>query len=92
VAPWCVAVATSGHGRSCCPPADAPGLPVVSEVGDPPRDPRSPLLDFVIGPENYHPIEHPLYSVNLRGNAQERVAAYLRERAGRSRNPSGPGR
>ena len=36
------------------------------------------MLDFVIGPENYHPIEYQLYYMNLRRNAEERVGAYLR--------------
>jgi hypothetical protein len=38
------------------------------------------VLDLVIGPENYHPIEYQLYYMNLRRNAEDRVAAYLRER------------
>ena len=31
-----------------------------------------------MGPENYHPIEYQLFYVNLRRNAEARVAAYLR--------------
>jgi pimeloyl-ACP methyl ester carboxylesterase len=57
------------------------GMLIVSEIGDPPRDLRSRILDFVIGPENYHPIEYQLYYVNLRRNAEERVGAYLRAHA-----------
>jgi hypothetical protein len=57
------------------------GVLIVSEIGDPPRDLRSKVLDFVIGPENYHPIEYQLYYLNLRRNAEERVGAWLRERA-----------
>jgi hypothetical protein len=52
------------------------GMLIVSEVGDPPRDFMSRVLDFMIGPENYHPIEYQLYYMNLRHNAQQRVAAY----------------
>jgi hypothetical protein len=54
---------------------------IVSRIGDPPRDLASRLLDFVIGPENHHPIEYQLYYMNLRSNAAERVAAYLRGHA-----------
>jgi len=35
-----------------------------------------------MAPENYHPIEYQLYYTNLRENAQERVAAFLRRRSG----------
>jgi hypothetical protein len=38
------------------------------------------VLDFMMSPENYHPIEYQLYCLNLRANAKERVAAYFRER------------
>ena len=34
--------------------------------------------DFVMAPENYHPIEYQLFYMNLRRNAQERAEAYLR--------------
>ena len=54
------------------------GMLIVSTLGDPPRDFRSRLLDFAMGPENYHPIEYQLYYMNLRSNAEARVAAYLR--------------
>jgi hypothetical protein len=57
------------------------GMLIVSRIGDPPRDLASRLLDFVIGPENHHPIEYQLYYMNLRSNAAERVAAYLRGHA-----------
>jgi len=30
----------------------------------------------MMGPENYHPIEHQLFYVNLRQNAVARVAAF----------------
>jgi hypothetical protein len=55
------------------------GLLVVSTIGDPPRSFMSRLLDLAMGPENYHPIEYQLYYMNLRSNAEARVAAYLRE-------------
>lgn len=34
------------------------GLLIVSTSGDPPRDVPSRILDFLIGPENHHPIEY----------------------------------
>lgn len=52
------------------------GTLVVSELGQPPRDLLSRLLDHALGPGNYHPIEYQLYFVNLRHNAEARVAAY----------------
>ena len=52
------------------------GTLVVSELGQPPRDFMSRLLDRALGPGNYHPIEYQLYFVNLRHNAEARVAAY----------------
>ena len=55
------------------------GMLIVSTLGDPPRDFRSRLLDLAMGPENYHPIEYQLYYMNLRSNAEARVAAFLRE-------------
>jgi hypothetical protein len=57
------------------------GILIVSKIGEPPRDFMSQVLDFVIGPENYHPIEYQLFYMNLRRNAQERVGAYLRSHA-----------
>lgn len=58
------------------------GMLIVSTLGDPPRGFRSRLLDVVMGPENYHPIEYQLYYMNLRSNAEARAAAYLRGHAG----------
>lgn len=60
------------------------GVLIVSTLGKPPRDLMSRILDFVIGPENYHPIEYQLFYMNLRSNAQDRVDAYRR---GRMRTP-----
>jgi hypothetical protein len=73
----------AGDGRPLPGFADATcrdGVLVVAKIGDPPRDFMSRVLDFMMGPENYHPIEYQLYYLNLRANAQERVAAYSRER------------
>jgi hypothetical protein len=53
------------------------GMLLVTHVGRPPRDPMSRVLDWVMGPENYHPIDVQLYWMNLRRNASERVGAYL---------------
>lgn len=58
------------------------GVLIVSKIGHPPRDFMSRVLDFVIGPENYHPIEYQLYYMNLRRNAEDRVGAWLRDHAG----------
>jgi hypothetical protein len=38
------------------------------------------VLDFAMGPENYHPIEYQLFYMNLRSNAERRIAAFLRAR------------
>jgi hypothetical protein len=49
----------------------------VTEIGEAPRDLMSRILDFVIGPENYHPIEYQLHYMSLRRNAQRRAEAWL---------------
>jgi hypothetical protein len=55
------------------------GVLRVAEIGDPPRDFMSRILDFLLGPENYHPIEYQLFYMNLRRNAETRVSAFLRD-------------
>ena len=50
---------------------------VVADIGDSPRGFMSQVLDYVMGPENYHPIDYQLFYMNLRNNAGARVAAYL---------------
>jgi hypothetical protein len=57
------------------------GTLVVSEIGKPPRDFMSRLLDHALGAGNYHPIEYQIFFVNLRRNANARVAAYLQRGA-----------
>lgn len=57
------------------------GVLRVATIQRAPRDLRSRVLDFVMGPENYHPIEVQLYYMDLRENARERAEAYLRARA-----------
>jgi hypothetical protein len=57
------------------------GTLVVSEIGSAPRDFMSSLLDYVIGKQNYHPIEYQIFYLNLRHNAQQRVASYLKRAA-----------
>lgn len=42
----------------------------------PARDVASGLLLWILGPDNYHPIEYQLFYVNLRKNAVRRVEAY----------------
>ena len=54
------------------------GMLITSLQGPPPRDFMSRLLDRAIGPGNYHPIDYQLFYVNLRQNAQARLAAFQR--------------
>ena len=42
--------------------------------------PMSRILDFLIGPQNYHPIEYQIFYMNIRHNALQRVEAFQRER------------
>ena len=52
---------------------------IVAEIGTAPRDFMSKILDRALGAENYHPIEYQIFFyVNLRRNAQARVAAFLK--------------
>lgn len=53
------------------------GRLVVTELGRAPRDLPSRILDHVLGPENYHPIEFQLYFLNLRENVDRRAAAFV---------------
>ncbi|OJH37799.1 DUF3089 domain-containing protein [Cystobacter ferrugineus] len=46
--------------------------------GDLPRDFMSRLLDHALGQGNHHPVEFQLFYMNIRRNAAERVAAFLR--------------
>ena len=68
----------------------------VAQIGEAPRDLPSWILDRMMGPENYHPIEYQMFYVDLRRNAQARVAAYLTapstrsQRGGTSTGPSRP--
>ena len=71
---------TAGHFRASLTPRVAMECWVVAKIGDPPRDFMSRVLDFMMGPESYHPIEYQLYYLNIPAHAQERVAAYFRER------------
>jgi hypothetical protein len=45
--------------------------------GQPERDVMSSILLWVMGPENYHPIEYQLFYVAIRQNANARVDAFL---------------
>lgn len=53
------------------------GVLVIRELGELERDFMSRLLLWVMGPENYHPIEYQLFYLNLRRNARARVEAWL---------------
>ncbi|MFY0562874.1 DUF3089 domain-containing protein [Archangium lansingense] len=46
--------------------------------GELPRDFMSRLLDRAMGEGNHHPVEYQLFYMNIRRNASERVAAFLR--------------
>lgn len=54
------------------------GTLVVTELAHAPRDLPSQLLDTMLGPENYHPIEYQMYYLNLRESVNARVAAFPR--------------
>ncbi|MEM9463313.1 MAG: DUF3089 domain-containing protein [Myxococcota bacterium] len=51
------------------------GQLVVTTMGDPQRDLLSRILLWMMGPDNYHPIEVQLFYLPLRHNAITRVAA-----------------
>lgn len=53
------------------------GALIVTQLGEAPRDLMSSVLDWVIGPENYHPMEYQIFFMNLRENARLRVRAML---------------
>lgn len=55
------------------------GMLLVTEIGTAPRDFPSRLLDRALGPQNYHPIEYQMFYVNLRENAAQRAAAFVRQ-------------
>ncbi|MCB9759065.1 MAG: DUF3089 domain-containing protein [Alphaproteobacteria bacterium] len=55
----------------------ADGTLLITELGDPERDVMSRILLWMMGPENYHPIEYQLFYVNIRENAAARVHAFL---------------
>ncbi len=57
------------------------GMLQVHIDGELPRDFMSRLLDHTMGAGNHHPVEYQLFYMNLRRNAAERVAAYLRASA-----------
>jgi hypothetical protein len=57
------------------------GLLRVTELGDLERDLPSRLLLWLMGPQNYHPVEIQLFYGDLRANAQARVDAWLAARA-----------
>lgn len=52
----------------------AGGLLIVLPAAAAPRDLPSRILDHVLGPGNYHPIEYQLFFMNIRANASARVA------------------
>lgn len=53
------------------------GALVITQMGDLERDVPSQVLLWLMGPENYHPVEYQLFYLDLRRNAATRVAAKL---------------
>lgn len=61
--------------------ADCQSGVLVTEVAEmPDRDFMSEILLWVMGPENYHPIEYQIFYANLRSNAKERLSSFLQAR------------
>lgn len=52
------------------------GTLLVTTHGDFQRDLMSKILLWIMGPENYHPLEYQLFYVDLRNNAVARVEAF----------------
>jgi hypothetical protein len=68
------------------------GRLLLRELGPLPwRDLPSWILLWVMGPEQYHPVEYQLFYVNLRRNAQVRVEAWLQRNPGSATAASQPG-
>ncbi len=59
------------------------GALMVTQLGAAPRDFMSRILDWSMGPENYHPIEYQMFYTNIRDNAERRVDAYFKRREAR---------
>ncbi len=53
------------------------GSLIITTHGDLERDLMSRLLLWVMGPENYHPVEYQLYYLDIRRNAVARVEAFV---------------
>ncbi|MCA9719066.1 MAG: DUF3089 domain-containing protein [Myxococcales bacterium] len=53
------------------------GLLRVTRLGDPERDLKSRALLWIIGPQNYHPIEYQMFYMDIRNNAVVRTGALL---------------
>jgi pimeloyl-ACP methyl ester carboxylesterase len=53
------------------------GALIVREHGDLERDLPSRALLWILGPENYHPLEYQLFYADIRRNAATRVAALV---------------
>ena len=49
---------------------------VITRMGDLQRDLPSKVLLWLMGPDNYHPVEYQLFYVDLRNNAQLRVDSW----------------
>lgn len=61
-------------GEAAC----ADGYLIVRDLGSAPRDAMSRILDWMMGPQNYHPIEYQLFYLEIRRNAAARVDAFER--------------
>ena len=57
------------------------GTLLVSKHGDLERDFKSTILLWVMGPDNYHPVEYQLFYLDIRANAAARTQAWLDRQA-----------
>ena len=53
------------------------GTLIVRDLQAPPRDLASRILDYVMGPQNYHPIEYQIFFMSIRENVARRIRAFL---------------
>lgn len=56
------------------------GRLLITKMKKPIRDTMSRILDWMMGPDNYHPFEYQLYYLNIRSNALLRSQAFVRKR------------
>lgn len=64
------------------------GRLLITKMGRPVRHMMSKILDWVTGPQNYHPIEYQLFYLNIRANATQRVKAFQSTQKTKSPKPA----